>query len=241
MSQLSQANASSCAVDRIVKEIESKVLDNTWGSQTRIPSERVLAMTWSVSRSTIREAIQRLSASGLLVSHHGSGAFVTERLRLRSASPWSQLLAERPVRRAETLEFRRVFECASASFAAERASPDEQAQMGEIMERMRDAVKRGDIEAEAAADAQFHTALAAASHNAMFCHFNASVIPMLREHIALNTFDAMGDEENARLRTITRLRQHEAIYEAVRQRQPETARQAMQVHIDFVGKQFGAD
>ena len=241
MNQPSNAKASSCAVDRIVKEIESKVLDTTWAPQTKIPSERLLAVTWAVSRSTIREAIQRLSARGLLVSHHGSGVFVTDRLRSRSASPWWQLLAERPVRRAETLEFRRVFECAMARFAAERASPDEQAQMGEIVDRMRDAVARHDVDAEATADAEFHAALAAASHNTMFRHFNTSVIPMLREHITLNTFDAMCDEATSHRRTLARLTQHEKIYEAVRGRQPDAAYRAMQVHIDFVGRQFRAE
>lgn len=241
MNQPSKARASSCAVERIVKEIESRVLDTTWPPQTKIPSERLLAVTWAVSRSTIREAIQRLSARGLLVSRHGSGVFVTDRLHSRLASPWSQLLADRPVRREETLEFRLIFECAMARFAAERASPDEQRQIGEIVDRMRDAVEHQDVEAEAVADAEFHAALAAASHNAMFRQFNVSVIPALREHITLNTFDAALEKPGSRRRTLARLAQHEKIYEAVRKRQPDAAYRAMQAHIKFVGRQFGSE
>ena len=229
------------AVDRVVKEMESKVLDTTWPAQARIPSERALAALWAVSRSTIREAIQTLAARGLLVSRHGSGVFVTDRLHSRLASPWSQLLAARPVRRAEIFEFRRVFECAMARFAAERASPDEQEQIERIIERMRDAVERHDVEAEAIADVDFHAALAAASHNAMFRHFNASVIAMLREHITLNTYDAMLDERSSRRRTLARFAQHKKIYEAIRRRQPDAAYRAMQAHIDFVGRQFGSE
>ena len=139
------------AVDAIVKQMEAHVLDATWPPLARIPSERVLAASWGVSRSTVREATQRLSARGLLVSRHGSGVFVTDRLQARLASPWSQLLADSPVRREDTLEFRLVFECATARLAAERASPDEQALLGAIVARMREAVERGDVEAEAAA------------------------------------------------------------------------------------------
>lgn len=241
MNQPTKIHAGSRAVERIVKEIESRVLDTTWPAQTKIPSERLLAVSWAVSRSTLREAIQRLVARGLLVSRHGSGVFVTDRLRSRLTTPWSQLLAERPVRREETLEFRLIFECAMARFAAERASPDELGQMGEIVDRMRDAVEHQDVEAEAVADAEFHAALAAASHNAMFRHFNASVIPALREHITLNTFDAMLEERSSRRRTLARLAQHEKIYEAVRRRQPDAAYRAMQAHIKFVGRQFGSE
>lgn len=241
MDQRTKIHASSRAVEHIVREIESKVIDTTWPPLTKIPSERLLAASWAVSRSTLREAIQRLVARGLLVSRHGSGVFVTDRLRSRLTSPWSQLLAERPVRREETLEFRLVFECAMARFAAERASPDEQRHLGEIVDRMRDAVTHQDIEAEAVADAEFHAALAAASHNAMFLQFNASVIPALREHITLNTFDAALEKPGSRRRTFARLAQHEKIYEAVRRRQPDAAHRAMQAHIKFVGRQFGSD
>lgn len=228
-------------VDRLVKEMESKVLDTTWAAQTRIPSERRLAATWNVSRSTVREAIQRLGARGLLVSRQGSGVFVTDRLHARIASPWAQLLAEHPVRRSETFEFRRVFECAMVRFAAERASLEELAQMESLIERMCDAIERHDLDAEAKADVEFHALLAAASHNAMFRHFNGSVIAMLREHITLNTFDAMLDEKAARRRTRARLAQHKKIYEAVRRHQPNAACRAMEAHIDFVERQFGAE
>lgn len=228
------------AVDAIVKQMEAHVLDATWPPLARIPSERVLAASWDVSRSTVREATQRLSARGLLVSRHGSGVFVTDRLQARLASPWSQLLADSPVRREDTLEFRLVFECATARLAAERASPDEQALLGAIVARMREAVERGDVEAEAAADAEFHAALAAASHNAMFRHFHASVIPALRAHITLNTFDATRGEPRSRRRTLARLAQHEKIYEAIRKGQPLAAQRAMHAHITFVGRQFDA-
>ena len=128
-----------------------------------------------------------------------------------------------------------------ARFAAERASPDEQDQIERIIERMRDAVARHDVETEAIADVDFHAALAAASHNTMFRHFNASVITMLREHITLNTYDATLDARGSRRRTLARFAQHKKIYEAVRRRQPDAAYRAMQAHIDFVGRQFGSE
>jgi GntR family transcriptional repressor for pyruvate dehydrogenase complex len=80
--------------------------------------------------------------------------------------------------------------------------------------------------------------LTAASHNRMLDQFYASVITMLREHIAANTFDATVNNANALIQSTMRLSQHESIYLAVRERNPDAAQQAMFAHIAFVGKQF---
>ena len=147
---------------------------------------------------------------------------------------------ENPPLRAETLEFRLVFECAAARFAAQRSTPEELSRLKAILLKMRNAVAAQDVEAEAVVDGEFHLALTAASHNRMLDQFYASVITMLREHIAANTFDATVNNSNAAIQSTMRLSQHESIYFAVRERNADAAQQAMFTHIDFVGKQFGS-
>ena len=66
------------------------------------------------------------------------------------------------------------------------------------------------------------------------------MIPALRAHITLNTFDATRGEPRSRRRTLARLAQHEKIYEAIRKGQPLAAQRAMHAHITFVGRQFDA-
>jgi GntR family transcriptional repressor for pyruvate dehydrogenase complex len=149
-----------------------------------------------------------------------------------------QLIADTPPLRSETLEFRLVFECAAARFAAQRASQRELERFETILERMRDAITRADVDAEAAMDGEFHTALAAASHNRVLDQFYASMIGMLREHIASNTYEATTNNANAALQSRDRLVQHESIFFAIRERNPDAAQHAMYAHIDYVGKQF---
>jgi DNA-binding IscR family transcriptional regulator len=43
-----------------------------------LPAERVLAEQFGVSRPSLREAIQKLAAKGLLVSRQGGGNYVVE-------------------------------------------------------------------------------------------------------------------------------------------------------------------
>jgi GntR family transcriptional repressor for pyruvate dehydrogenase complex len=164
--------------------------------------------------------------------------FVSAQQPARLSAPWLQLIAESPPMREDTLEFRLVFECAAARFAAQRATPDELTDIESILERMHHAVHGHDVEAEAQADAEFHAVLALASHNLMLSHFYASVITLLREHITNNTYEASHIQVNANDLALMRLEQHTAIFRAIRTRRPDAAFRAMHAHIAFVGRQF---
>lgn len=228
----------SSAVDRTVRQLEEKVLEGSWGSAARLPAERSLAELMGVSRSTVREAIQRLVSRGMLETKPGSGVYVVQKQAARLVAPWLQLVAENPPLRMETLEFRLVFECAAARFAAQRSTPQDIGKLQAILLKMHNAITAHDVDAEAVVDGEFHTALTAASHNRMLDQFYASVIAMLREHIAANTFDATANNANAAIQSAMRLGQHESIFVAVRDHNPDAAQQAMFAHLAFVGKQF---
>ncbi len=71
--------------DDIVAQLEAMILEGTLKSGERLPAERVLAEQFGVSRPSLREAIQKLVAKGLLVSRQGGGNYVTERWARLSA------------------------------------------------------------------------------------------------------------------------------------------------------------
>lgn len=212
------------------RALEARLIDGSWTAGTRLPAERTLAESLGVSRNSLREAIFCLKARGLLVSRHGSGVFVTDRLQAAISSPWQQLLADHPDLRWDTLEFRRELEAATAHYAALRADKSDLKKIGVIVKRLTRAYETGDRSAERQADADFHEAIAEASHNSMFLYLHSGMVRMLREHISLNLMgleDASGEVTN-QLRE-----QHQRIWDAIRQRQPDGARQAMLTHIDF--------
>ncbi|WP_454724375.1 MULTISPECIES: FadR/GntR family transcriptional regulator [Cupriavidus] len=214
-----------------MRKMETALLDGTWPAGTRLPAERLLAEQYGVARNTIREAIQRLGARGLLQSRRGAGVFVTEQLRAGIASPWRQLVADHPVLRDDMLEFRRVLEGATAYFAALRADPADLKRIRGLLRALESARGQDDKAAEAEADARLHEAIAQASHNTMFLHLHTSVIGMLREHITINGTGLRVQDEGA---SALLLLQHRTLCEAILARRPEEARTAMQTHIDFV-------
>ena len=68
-------------VDAIEAQFRQKILDGTWVSGDKIPSEKELRNHLGVSRLPIREAIARLTGLGMLRSVQGKGVFVESRVR----------------------------------------------------------------------------------------------------------------------------------------------------------------
>jgi GntR family transcriptional repressor for pyruvate dehydrogenase complex len=214
----------------VQRALEAHLVDGSWGAGTRLPAERRLAEMLGVSRNSVREAILALKTRGLLASRRGSGVFVTERLQTAIASPWRQLVVDHPDMRWDTLEFRRDLEAATAHYAALRATPDDLATLASVVERLEHAYNSGNKPEEHRADADFHEAIAQASHNSMFLYLHSSMVRMLREHISFNLegLDDPTGKVTARLRE-----QHLRIWDAIRRHQAEAARKAMLRHVDF--------
>jgi len=225
-------------VEAVMRQMETALLDGSWRAGTKLPAERTLAAQYDVARNTVREALQRLAARGLVQSRRGAGVFVTDQLRTGFASPWGQLVADHPALRADILEFRRVLEGATAYFAALRASDDDLERMRALLGELGRAREADDKVAEADADAKLHEVIAQASHNAMFLHLHTSVLGVLREHITIN---GTGLREQNRETSDQLLQQHRTLCDAIGGRHPEEARTAMQAHIDFVRTRVGEE
>lgn len=224
-------------VEAIMRKLETALLDGSYAANARMPAERTLAEQFGVSRNTVREALQRLAARGLLRIRPGAGVFVTDQLRTGTVSPWRQLVADHPAVRDDVLEFRHVLEGATAYFAAQRADDDDRQRINDALGELETARALGDQQGEAAADARLHEAIALASHNSMFLHLHNSVIVMLREHITQsgNSLRALHDDAAESL-----LAQHRAICDAICSGHADAARSAMQEHIGFVAARITA-
>lgn len=67
--------------DLLERALLEKIASGTWAVGDRLPAERVLAADFNVSRNTLRGALRRLEARGLIISRQGSGYY------LRSVCP----------------------------------------------------------------------------------------------------------------------------------------------------------
>ena len=64
---------------QVEMDLRTKIIDGGFVPGHQLPSERELVQSYKVSRLTIREAINRLAAQGLVIKKQGKGIFVAEK------------------------------------------------------------------------------------------------------------------------------------------------------------------
>lgn len=190
----------------------------------RLPTETTLAQRYGVSRSTVRNALARLREDGHITSRQGSGSVVVARPR-DIIEPFA------PVESLADLE--RCFECRIslegeiAYFVAQRRNETDLRAFDEHIERMGHIVTAKEF--HTAEDTEFHMALAKASRNQFF----ESIMISIRPHIlfGMNISKTLSQSYYRRHATLS-WEEHKVVVDAVRDRNPEAARQAMRAHLD---------
>lgn len=64
---------------QLKEEIRRKILSNEWKEGSKLPSEKEICEIFSVSRTTVRKAIDELESEGYLVKKQGRGTFVKQK------------------------------------------------------------------------------------------------------------------------------------------------------------------
>ena len=172
-------------------------------------SEKNICTTYAVSRTPVREALQRLAEEGLVNIFPHSGTYVS-RISLK--------LAE------EGFIIRRVLEIESVRRAAERMSDADIATLDAIITRMRGILADNRLEDYIDEDDAFHAAIAAVSGFPRIWKF----INLAKVH--LDRMRQLSAPVPGHLAEVTE--QHAGIVRALERRNPAQAEQAMRVHLD---------
>lgn len=220
--------------DDIVEQLERMILEGTLKSGGRLPAERVLAEQFGVSRPSLREAIQKLTAKGLLISRQGGGNYVVENIGSTFSDPLLHLLDSSPDSQRDLLEFRHTLEASCAYYAAMRATDADRRRLSVAFEALLDCYARADEVSraeEGAADASFHLAIAEASHNAVLLHTIRGLFDLLKRNVVIN----IGGMYKQRTETRDMLiQQHRELYLAIIEGRAEDARDISSRHITYV-------
>jgi DNA-binding FadR family transcriptional regulator len=194
------------AGERIAERVVTAIALGEFVPDQRLPAERELATMLEVSRTTVREALQRLQASGYVTTRRGrgGGTFVrtgggpdADGMIARTLMPaWADL--------TDLLDYRRLVEQMIARTAAERRDDRDVAQ---IRAAVSDYAKAADRNASSLADHALHQAIAKATHNTRLVELSAQA----RRDVSLG-FDAEPYTPRVRDRA---LHQHPLLAEAI--------------------------
>ncbi|MGD2177959.1 MAG: FadR/GntR family transcriptional regulator [Anaerolineae bacterium] len=211
-------------VDEVVDEIRRMILTGTIEPGGFLPTRRELAEQFGVGLSTVHEAIQALSAVGMLASRPGRGTWVREDALDVLIHPEAVRTRLGELNARKLYEARAVIEIALTAMAAERATAEDIREIWDAMERMEAAI--GDNEAFVEADLDFHLAVARASRNELleqFYHLSRKlIVEVIHEMVNLP-----GVKENS-------IPYQRAIIEAIQRGDPPRARQAAVDHMAYV-------
>src|SRR6056297_2353173 len=124
MAELKKINKQSIQ-EEVFEQLKQNIISGDWLPETRLPSEDQLAKKLSVSRITIRSALHRLSALGLVESRHGEGTFVRKYSTDSYMDSLINLIVLDKKDINELLEMRRVLEVGIVGIATERVTEND--------------------------------------------------------------------------------------------------------------------
>ena len=215
--------------DQIVAEIEAMIVDGRFVAGKKLPSERDLAQRFNVSRQSLREAIQKLEAKGLVGRRQGGGTYVTDSLNDKVTTPLFELLAKHPESQFDLLEFRHALEGISSFYAALRGTDSDldriKLSINNIIES-----QAGNIHSQVDALVNFYLRIAEASHNVVLLHVVMGMKELLADNIRQNLEILAQSPE-----ILEPLNQHRSqIAAAIIAGQPEQARDACHQHLSYI-------
>jgi GntR family transcriptional regulator, transcriptional repressor for pyruvate dehydrogenase complex len=187
----------------------------------RMPSERQLAEAFGVGRSAMREALKSLSMIGLIDVRQGDGTYLkrADAALLPQIIEWGLLIGEQ--RTLDLVEARQHVEIILAELAAIRRTEADLVDMERCIRRMERA--SDDEDAFVDADVSFHLKLAEAARNSVLRDIHSSIQALLRAWI--------GRVIHAEKTTLPSFEEHIPIYEAIRDQDPNRAKEAMEIHM----------
>lgn len=214
---------------QIAEQLRSLIAGGEFAPGSRLPAERDLAKQLGVSRPSVREALIALEVEGWVEVRTGSGVYVLQRPRrsdeTTTDAEWGPL---------ELIRARRVVEGETAAIAARQRKRVHLDAMTDAIEEMRAMAARQVMPLDG--DRAFHLAIAQACDNTVLSETVQAFWDSRRRPI----FTRLGGYFETVASWRKAIGEHEAIRDAIADRDEAAARAAMHMHMDRSHQRFSA-
>jgi GntR family transcriptional regulator, transcriptional repressor for pyruvate dehydrogenase complex len=217
------------AREQVETQLREAILSGTFRRGDKLPSEVELSRSFSVSRTTVREALRSLASEGLISKMPGAsgGSFVQvvdhQSLGLLLGETMQTTLRFGSINHDEVASVRRMLEIPSAGLAAEHRADADLELLDNILARQKGlTVESPEVPG---LDVGFHAAIAEASKNRVLSSFVFALHRVTRPVRFLDLSPEVGKATVA---------QHAAIVRAIKDADPQAAARAMTKHLDYL-------
>ena len=216
--------------EEIAKQIMDLIASGDLAPGERLPAERDLCKRFGASRTSLREALRCLSIVGVLNARvkEGTSVALDGRKFLRKIMEWRLITEKHDI--LNLFKVRMALEGESAADAAAHHTQEDMDALQQLLAKMKKSLKsEPDF---AALDLEFHITIAAASGNTLL----SDMVSMIRSQL-MRALSKVLRLPNA---IPLSLKEHIAVVEAIKNRDPEAARTAMQAHLGRVLRSYGS-
>jgi GntR family transcriptional repressor for pyruvate dehydrogenase complex len=218
--------------DEIVEQMIGLIKDGRLKPGDSLPSEREIAEKLGVSRPPLREALKTLECLGFIEVRQRRKSVVKSVADFSLQNPLVKVIQGDTAMVVQLLEVRKILESWAAAEAS-RLATEENIQTLETVYQDLDRDFRND-ELGVDADVRFHLSIYQATQNTVLSHIASTLLALLHQTQRV-TRQVMFTETVNKERL---LQQHHAILSAIRERNPEKAREAILTHLDYAKNYF---
>lgn len=216
--------------EEIIDQIKGLIAEGVLSPGDKIISERELADKLEVGRSAVREAIRALEAMGIVETRPGEGTFIKEVSTQSLVEMLALVLMTERATVRELLELRKILEVENAGLAALRYTQENLDNMEEALKQMKFDIDKGDLGDKA--DMKFHYSIAEATQNSLLVRLMDTISGTMQKVLRVarqQLYETPGTPERL-------LREHQAIFAAIKKGDMKNAKKLMLEHLEKVEK-----
>ncbi len=204
----------------IAVEIEHKIKSGILSENEKLPSERVLAENYGVSRTVIREALKVLNEKGFVKIMTGRGNYVSIPQEEDLIDKFETAIDNSKINQSDIIEAREIIETAISKRVIRSVTKEDIISLKEIYKEMEDCFY--DSESYAKLDARFHLQLAGCTKNNLLKLITATLNNVTDRRLISNNIQV---RQNAH-------KEHLAIIRAIEERNSDKLLEAITQHIN---------
>jgi GntR family transcriptional repressor for pyruvate dehydrogenase complex len=195
----------------------------------KLPAERGLCESLGISRNSVREALRILEIQGIIQVKPGSGAFFLG-WRSELSLALAEWLPKNMENVRENFEVRHLIEPHAAALAAEHATPQMIAKIKLTLEEFKTSLREEKLPKTILADTEFHRLISEASGN--------KFLTLIMNTISHSLVEGWKASLRVPERPEKTIMEHQRIFDAICQRDPKAAKDAMLAHLDNAVKEI---
>lgn len=212
--------------EQVIDQIKNMIVNGTLKKGDKLPSERDLVEHLQVSRTSIREALRALQIIGLIECKQGEGNYISQNFENSLFEPLSIMFMLQDSDPKEIIEVRKIIEVETVAIAAQKITNLELESLEILIKALKSSHNEDD---NVKIDKKFHYEIAQASRNCIIVNILNAISSLIDSFIKDARKKILVNEKNLEVL----VKQHEDVYEALKNHNSKKAAEAMKNHLDF--------